>query len=333
MSPGDTGDETAPCFSDPVTVVYATVMRYGKVITTDRRSMADLFTTQLAKHEGSLPPASRRVAQFIDANRAAVLASSAAELGQRTGTSDATVIRTVQALGFPGLGPLKQALVSSVERLPALVDDMGRTLGEVGDDTASAVDQVFSAHADAIDKLRQQTVRDRIVEAVTVLHPAARIAVFGIGPSAALASYVAMLLARTGRRTLISTFGTATRCSFWPMAEPMPRSPRSSPRQGVSPCRSCWLPTAWRASWPATPTSSCRRCADGPVASRHTARRWSAWRRSCSAWLPSRPRRCRRCAASGACAPPRLGMQRRDWKPPMPAKEPLHEHRDAKRYQ
>ena len=43
------------------------------------------------------------------------------------------------------------------------------------------------------------------------------------------------------------------------------------------------------------------------------------------AWLPSRPRRCRCCAASGACAPPRLGMQRRDWKPPMPAKEPLHD--------
>jgi DNA-binding MurR/RpiR family transcriptional regulator len=165
--------------------------------------MADLFTTQLAKHEGSLPPACRRVARFIDGNRAAVLASSAAELGQRTGTSDATVIRTVQALGFPGLGPLKQALLSSVERLPALVEDMGRTLGEVGDDTASAIDLVFSAHADALDKLRQEAVRDRIVEAVAVLHPAARIAVFGIGPSAALATYVAMLLARTGRRTLV----------------------------------------------------------------------------------------------------------------------------------
>ena len=34
---------------------------------------------------------------------------SAAELAGRTGTSDATVVRTVQALGFTGLPELKRA--------------------------------------------------------------------------------------------------------------------------------------------------------------------------------------------------------------------------------
>jgi DNA-binding MurR/RpiR family transcriptional regulator len=58
-----------------------------------------------------LGAAGRRVARFIDENRQIVLASSAAALGDRIGTSDATVVRTIQALGFAGLGDLKRAIL------------------------------------------------------------------------------------------------------------------------------------------------------------------------------------------------------------------------------
>ncbi len=164
--------------------------------------MTDLFRARLDLHGASLPPASRRVAQYIDANRAAVLASSALDLAARTGTSDATVIRTVQTLGFAGLGALKQALVTSVDRPATLADDMRRTLGEVGEDTSQAIGLVFAAHEEALQNLRTPAARAQIMAGVSVLHPAERIAVFGIGPSAALASYVTMLLARAGRRIL-----------------------------------------------------------------------------------------------------------------------------------
>lgn len=164
--------------------------------------MADLFRARLDLHGGSLPPASRRVAQYIDANRAAVLASSALDLAAQTDTSDATVIRTVQTLGFAGLGALKQALVASVDRPSTLADDMRRTLGEVGEDTSRAIGLVFEAHEEALQSLRTPAARTQIMAGVSVLQPAERIAVFGIGPSAALASYVTTLLARAGRRTL-----------------------------------------------------------------------------------------------------------------------------------
>lgn len=165
-------------------------------------STVDLFRAQLEKHGSTLPPASRRVAQYIDANRAAVLASSAMDLGARTDTSDATVIRTVQTLGFAGLGALKQALVASVERSSTLADDMRRTLGDVGESTSRAIGLVFEAHEDALQSLRLPAARAQIVAGVSALQPAERIAVFGIGPSAALASYVAIMLTRAGRRTL-----------------------------------------------------------------------------------------------------------------------------------
>jgi DNA-binding MurR/RpiR family transcriptional regulator len=168
----------------------------------DEGHPVDLLRARLDTHGGTLPPASRRVALYIDANRAAVLASSAMDLAARTDTSDATVVRTVQTLGFSGLGALKQALVASVERTSTLADDMRRTLGDVGENSSRAVELVFEAHEEALQSLRLPAVRAQIVAGVSALHPAERIAVFGIGPSAALASYVAMLLARAGRRTL-----------------------------------------------------------------------------------------------------------------------------------
>ena len=162
----------------------------------------DPFGARLAAHAGALPPACRRVAHYIDTNRTSVLASSAMQLAVAAGTSDATVIRTVQALGFAGLGALKQALLASADRAATPAEAMRRTLGEVGEDTGRAIGSVFEAHEEALAGLRPAAMRERIAAAAAALHPARRVAIFGIGPSAALASYVATLLARTGRRSL-----------------------------------------------------------------------------------------------------------------------------------
>jgi DNA-binding MurR/RpiR family transcriptional regulator len=162
----------------------------------------DPYRARLGTHSAKLSPASRRVVNYIDSNRAAVLASSAAELATRTDTSDATVIRAVQALGFAGLGELKQVLLESVDRPSTSADDMRRTLDDVGENTDRAIDAVIAAHDEAMASLRSPDARARIAAAVSILHPVERIAIFGIGPSAALAVYVSALLARGGRRTL-----------------------------------------------------------------------------------------------------------------------------------
>jgi DNA-binding MurR/RpiR family transcriptional regulator len=170
---------------------------------TPEGSSGDVFALRLASHGASLAPAALRVARFIDANRPTVLASSAADLAARVGTSDATVIRTVQALGFAGLGALKQALLDGLGGRSTPADDMRRTLDDVGapGDAASAIGMVLDIHAEAFAALCAPGSRARIAAAVAALHPAARIMVFGIGPSAALAGYVATLLARAGRRS------------------------------------------------------------------------------------------------------------------------------------
>jgi DNA-binding MurR/RpiR family transcriptional regulator len=154
-----------------------------------------------------LGAAGRRVARFIDENRQIVLASSAAALGERIGTSDATVVRTIQALGFAGLGDLKRAILNSASRASTPADDMRRTLRDLEKSTGHALDSVLQAHREGIDVLRSEECRAQIAAGVRVLDASDRIVVFGIGPSAALATYVSVLLGRCGRcsRTLNAT--------------------------------------------------------------------------------------------------------------------------------
>src|ERR1700733_9977734 len=147
-----------------------------------------------------LGAAGRRVAKFIDENRQIVLASSAAALGARIGTSDATVLRTVQTLGFASLADLKSAILKSGS-ISTPADDMRRTLVDLEKATGHALDGILQAHAEGLDVLRSRKCRAQIAAAVRVLDGAERIAVFGIGPSAALATYVSTLLARNGRRS------------------------------------------------------------------------------------------------------------------------------------
>lgn len=175
----------------------------------DRGSPAhpDPFGQRVAAAQSSLSPTARRVVRFIDQNRVATLTRSAADLAASTGTSDATVIRTVQALGFDGLSDLRQSLVASLDRQSTPADHMRRTLAETGESTDRAIAAVLDTHREALADLESAEARGQIAAAVSALHRADRIVLFGIGPSAALARYVSILLQRIGRpaRTLDAT--------------------------------------------------------------------------------------------------------------------------------
>jgi DNA-binding MurR/RpiR family transcriptional regulator len=174
---------------------------------TDAAELVNDLDQLLRGANPQLGAAGRRVARFIDENRQIVLASSAAALGERIGTSDATVVRTIQALGFAGLGDLKRAILNSASRASTPADDMRRTLRDLEKSTGHALDSVLQAHREGVEVLRSDECRAQIAAGVRVLDASDRIVVFGIGPSAALATYVSVLLGRCGRcsRTLNAT--------------------------------------------------------------------------------------------------------------------------------
>src|SRR6201985_308648 len=148
----------------------------------DFSSRLDLMLRQAKPQLGA---AGLRVAAFIGENRQIVLASSAAALGARIGTSDATVLRTIQTLGFASLADLKAAILKSgTVSTPA--DDMRQTLVDLEKTTGEALDSILQVHKEGLDILQSATCRAQIAAAVRVLDGAGRIAVFGIGPSSAL---------------------------------------------------------------------------------------------------------------------------------------------------
>lgn len=161
---------------------------------------ADPIGDRLSAALPGLPPAGRRVVRFLAGNRPLALTLSAAGLAERSRTSDATVVRTVQALGFRGLPELRRHLAAAMAA-PAAdpAAAMRITLAEAGEQSDRAIDLAIGTQREAVEALAAPEARAALRAAVAALHPARRILAFGLGPSAALAHYVAMLLGRAGR--------------------------------------------------------------------------------------------------------------------------------------
>lgn len=174
-----------------------------------RPSGTDTLSQRIAAAGRNLSPAARTVARYIENNGVRVLGSSAAELGSYTGTSDATVVRAVQALGFSGLEELRQTLMLSLAGGASLTNHstpahhLRETLADAGDSIGAAIETAVLAQEQAIQVLRSPAWREEITAGVVALHKVDRIAVFGIGPSSAIVRYAAILLRRTGRSAFV----------------------------------------------------------------------------------------------------------------------------------
>ena len=154
------------------------------------------FSSRLAGAGDRLGPTELRVARFLSDNREVALVSSAGALASRLGTSDATIIRTVQAVGYSGLTEFRRELAGELRDELSLAARMARTLGDAARREESILDLTLRQHQRALVLLRRD-IGPRLFEAVVDdLAAASRVFVFGMGPSSALADYFAMQLAR-----------------------------------------------------------------------------------------------------------------------------------------
>jgi DNA-binding MurR/RpiR family transcriptional regulator len=174
-----------------------TLMRHTRASTPDR------FDDRISTPKRRLGSAGDRVVSFVRDNREIVLASTAAELGARTGTSDATVVRTIQGLGFAGLADLKDAILDSLANAATPAANMRRSLANLAHSTGQALDDVLQTQAKGLQVIRSDACRQQIAAAVQALDAAERVVLFGIGPSASLVAYAATMLVRGGRTALV----------------------------------------------------------------------------------------------------------------------------------
>lgn len=162
-----------------------------------RAPAIDVLSERLSARRAKLSPTEQLVASWIERHRIEALAQSALEIGAAVGTSDATVIRAVRALGFSGLAELRHILATSLQAEPEGGSRPGaREVDQGSDDAvvASIADQAATLH-----KLSAPRSVAAIGAAIKALNPVSRIALFGIGPSEFPAQYGAFLLNRYGR--------------------------------------------------------------------------------------------------------------------------------------
>jgi len=166
------------------------------------KARPDRYSERLHIRRHLLTPSVLKVADYIDNHRSEILHLSALEIAGKAGTSDATVIRATQALGFSGLVDLKDALESGVETdNPS--DKLAKTVAQFGQKTDRAIDFVLNEHRHAISALDATENRSAIAKAIPILAQANRIAIFGLGASGILATYTARLFNRNGSQSYV----------------------------------------------------------------------------------------------------------------------------------
>lgn len=128
----------------------------------------------------------------------AVLNKTANEIAAETGTSDATVIRAIQALGFSGLRDVKNVLKGALIDTLSFPARLATTVSALSPDSNSSIDFVLNSYRISCEMLASADNRAAISCATLLLQSANRIAVFGIGASSLLAEYAVRLFNRNG---------------------------------------------------------------------------------------------------------------------------------------
>ena len=154
----------------------------------------DLFGERYRARAHQLSPRLRAVVSYINDNREVVLEHTAMEIATATQTSDATVVRAIQALGFAGLRELKQTM----ERWVTSAEKMRSTVTALSSDVNSSIDFVLEGHQRVCEVLSRADNRAAVAQAVALLSDARQVGIFGIGASGILAEYTARLFSRIG---------------------------------------------------------------------------------------------------------------------------------------
>ena len=131
----------------------------------------------------TLRAAEQRVADFILAHPDELIYLTVTELAERTNTSESTVVRLCQKVGYKGYQEFKIVLARD------LVEPATEIYAEIqpDDDLLTVKTKVFQANAQALRDTIEVLDEDQLAAAVDALATARRVEIYGVGGSAPLA--------------------------------------------------------------------------------------------------------------------------------------------------
>ncbi|WP_405534176.1 MurR/RpiR family transcriptional regulator [Streptomyces sp. NBC_00075] len=148
-----------------------------------------------------LSASEQTVAQYlVSAPAEKLMFASAQELGTASGTSNATVVRALQRLGYAGLPALKRELAADFTAATAPDVRLAQRIAHVGKDLENIWSDIFDETQERIDQCRRLTGTEALERAVAALADAREVLCYGAAACELGARHLARSLGRIGRR-------------------------------------------------------------------------------------------------------------------------------------
>jgi DNA-binding MurR/RpiR family transcriptional regulator len=167
---------------------------------TRNQGITDL-RTRIREQWANLSPGAQEVCRLLgEITPEQLLYKSAVELGAETRTSNATVVRTLQSLGYAGLADLKTAVARPFTDQTAPEERARQRVEASGGNLPDVWEMVTSEWMDRIRLMRDAASPADYQLAVHLLVGAREIVPFGFGSSFVVAEHMTLKLRRLGRR-------------------------------------------------------------------------------------------------------------------------------------
>jgi DNA-binding MurR/RpiR family transcriptional regulator len=167
---------------------------------TRNQGITDL-RTRIREQWDRLSPGAQEVCRLLsEITPEQLLYKSAVDLGAETRTSNATVVRALQSLGYAGLAELKTAVARPFTDQTAPEERARQRVEATAGDLPNVWDMVTNEWIDRIKLMRDAAKPETYRQAVQLMLGAREIVPFGFGSSFVVAEHMTLKLRRLGKR-------------------------------------------------------------------------------------------------------------------------------------
>jgi len=160
----------------------------------DNNSPMSGVLDRISAIRNALPQKAGRIADFLSEHAAEVVHMSVTEVSERCGVSEGSVVKFCQQLGARGFQQIKIAIARElVQPVEFIHEDLTK-----GDDLKTVTRKIFSSGLQALQDTMKALSIEELNRAISAIHNAKRVEVFGIGSAAPIAEDANYRLMRVG---------------------------------------------------------------------------------------------------------------------------------------
>lgn len=158
------------------------------------------FHVRMKQYSEDFTQSEQKISEYILKNQEEVVNLSAQELGEKTGTSPASIVRFSRKLGFSGFGELKIEIAKTTNSEEEQLDTIISPKDSVSDITEKVINRAVTSLKETYSLIN---IKD-LEEAISLMREAETIYLFGIGASSLVAMDLMHKLVRINKRVIFN---------------------------------------------------------------------------------------------------------------------------------